>query len=139
MAAGLNDGDALAEVLAAASLVAGAQVPVADLAATAAGLAEVDGQSVRFRHPLVRSAVCEAAGLARRHAMHRALAQVLAGVPDRQVWHRAAASPGPDEEVAAGLEAAADRALRRGAIAEQAAALAQAAGLARVRPSAGSG
>jgi hypothetical protein len=130
LAAGLNDGDALAEVLAAASLAAGAPVPVADLAeAVAAGLAEVDGQSVRFRHPLVRSAVCEAAGLARRQAMHRALAEVLAGVPDRQVWHRAAASLGPDEEVAAGLEAAADRALRRGAIAEQAAALAQAARL----------
>jgi hypothetical protein len=65
---------------------------------------------VRFWHPLVRSAVCEAAGLARRQAMHRALAEVLAGVPDRQVWHRAAASLGQDEEVAAGLEAAADRA-----------------------------
>jgi DNA-binding CsgD family transcriptional regulator len=130
LAAGLNDGDALAEVLAAASLVAGAQVSVADLAAAvAAGLAEVDGQSVRFRHPLVRSAVCEAAGLVRRQAMHRALAGVLAGVPDRQVWHRAAASLGPDEEVATGLEAAANRALRRGAIAEQAAALAQAARL----------
>ena len=130
LAAGLNDGDALAEVLAAASLVAGAQVSVADLAeAVAAGLAEVDGQSVRFRHPLMRSAVCEAAGLAPRQAMHRALAQVLAGVPDRQVWHRAAASLGQDEEVAAGLEAAADRAFRRGAIAEQAAALTQAARL----------
>ena len=135
LAAGLNDGDALAEVLAAASLVAGARVSVADLAeAVAAGLAEVDGQSVRFRHPLVRSAVCEAAGLARRQAMHRALAEVLAGVPDRQVWHRAAASVGPDEEVAAGLEAVADRAFRRGAIAEQAAALAQAA---RLSPSSG--
>ena len=123
LAAGLNDGDALAEVLAAASLVAGAPVSVADLLdAVAAGLAEVDKHKVRFRHPLVRSAVCEAAGLARRQAMHRALAEVLAGVPDRQVWHRAAASPGPDEEVAAGLEAAADRAFGRGAIAERAAA-----------------
>jgi hypothetical protein len=127
LAAGLNDGDALAEVLAAASLVAGARVSVADLAqAVAAGLAEVDGQSVRFRHPLMRSAVCEAAGPARRQAMHRALAEVLAGMPDRQVWHRAAATLVPDEEVAAGLEAAADRAVRRGAVAEQAAALAQA-------------
>jgi DNA-binding CsgD family transcriptional regulator len=130
LAAGLNDGDALAEVLSAASLVAGAQVSVADLAeAVAAGLAEVDGQSLRFRHPLVRSAVCETAGLARRQAIHRALAEVLTGMPDRQVWHQAAASLGHDEEVAAGLEAAAERANRRGAIAEQAAALAQAARL----------
>jgi DNA-binding CsgD family transcriptional regulator len=130
LAAGLDDGDALAEVLAAASLVAGVHVSVADLAeAAAAGLAEVDGQSVRFRHPLMRSAVCEAAGLARRQAMHRALAEVLAGVPDRRVWHRAAASLGQDEEVAAELEAAADRALRRGAIGEHAAALAQSARL----------
>jgi DNA-binding CsgD family transcriptional regulator len=130
LAAGLDDGDALAEALAAASLVAGTEVSVSDLAeAVAAGLAEVDGQSVRFRHPLVRSAVGEAAGLARRQAMHRALAQVLAGVPDRQVWHRAAAILGEDEEVAAGLEAAADRAFGRGAIAEQATALAAAARL----------
>jgi hypothetical protein len=120
----------VAEVLAAASVVAGAPVQVTDLGpAVAAGLAEVDGQGVRFRHPLVRSAVGEAAGLAGRRAMHRALAEVLAGAPDRQVWHRAAASVGPDEEVAAGLEAAADRAFRRGAIAEQAAALAAAARL----------
>jgi DNA-binding CsgD family transcriptional regulator/tetratricopeptide (TPR) repeat protein len=130
LAAGLNDGDALGEVLAAASAVAGAPVQVADLAAAvAARLAEVDGQRVRFRHPLVRSAVGEAAGLAARQAMHRALAEVLAGVPDRQVWHRAAASVGPDEEVAAGLENAADRAFGRGAIAEQAQALAAAARL----------
>jgi len=130
LAAALDDWDALGEVLAAASVVAGAPVSVADLGeAVAAGLAEVDGQSVRFRHPLVRLAVGEAAGLARRQAMHRALAEALAGVPDRQVWHRAAASLGPDEEVAAGLEAAAVRAERRGAIAEQAAALAAAARL----------
>jgi DNA-binding CsgD family transcriptional regulator len=130
LAAALNDGDALAEMLAAASLVAGVQVSVTDLAeAVAAGLAEVGGQRMRFRHPLVRSAVCETAGLTRRQAMHQALAHVLTGVPDRQVWHRAAASLGPDEKVAADLEAAADRALRRGAIAEQAAALTQAARL----------
>jgi DNA-binding CsgD family transcriptional regulator len=130
LAAGLNDGDSLPEVLAAASLVTGAQVSVADLAdAVAAGLAEMDGPSVRFRHPLMRSAVCEAVGLAGRQAMHRALAQVLIGVPDRQVWHRAEASLGPDEKVAAGLDAAADRALRRGAIAGHAEALVQAARL----------
>src|SRR6266702_1140736 len=110
LAAGLNDGDGLAEVLAAASVAAGAPVSVADLGeAVAAGLAMVDGHTVRFRHPLVRSAVGEAAGPAARQAMHRALAEVLAGEPDRQVWHLAAASVGPDEGVASGLEAAADR------------------------------
>ncbi|HEV3292239.1 MAG TPA: AAA family ATPase, partial [Streptosporangiaceae bacterium] len=89
LAAALNDSDALAEMLAAASLAAGTRVSVADLApAVAAGLAAADGQSIRFRHPLVRSAVGEAAGLAARQAMHRALAEVLAGAPDRQVWHR---------------------------------------------------
>jgi DNA-binding CsgD family transcriptional regulator len=130
LAAGLNDTDALAEVLAAAGLVAGAPVSVADLAeAVAAGLVETDGQTVRFRHPLMRSAVCEAAGPAARQAMHQALSEVLTGVPERQVWHQAAASVGPDEKVAAGLEAAAARAFGRGAIAEQAAALAAAAQL----------
>jgi DNA-binding CsgD family transcriptional regulator len=130
LAAGLNDGDALAEVLAAASRVIGAEVSAADLtAAVTAGLAAVDDLSVRFRHPLVRSAVCQAAGLARRQATHRALADVLAGAPERQVWHRAAAAAGPDEQVAADLEAAADRAARRGAVTERAAALARAAAL----------
>src|SRR5690349_13473894 len=48
LAAALDDGDALGEVLAAASVVAGAQVSVADLGgAVAAGLAEVDGRRVR--------------------------------------------------------------------------------------------
>lgn len=37
---------------------------------------------------LVRLAVCEAAGLARRQALHRALAEALPGVPDRRCWPR---------------------------------------------------
>ena len=95
LAAGLNDGDALAEALAAAGRVAGTDVPAADLtAAVTAGLAEVDGSSVRFRHPLVRSAVREAVGLARRQAMHRALAEVLAGAPNGRCGTRRRRRPG---------------------------------------------
>lgn len=123
-------GDALAEVLDAASRVAGTEVSAADLApAVAAGLVEIDAARARFRHPLVRSAVHEAASAARRGQMHAVLAEVLADAPDRAVWHRAAATVGPHEEVAADLARAAARAQLRGATSVAAAALAEAARL----------
>ena len=46
---------------------------------------------------------------------------------DRSLWHRAASRSGPDDEVATELEAAAGRALGRGATAVAAAALERAA------------
>ena len=98
--------------------------------AKAAGLIEF-GESVRFRHPLMRSAVYHQAETEQRRAVHRALATVTDPVldPDRRAWHAAQAADGPDEEVAAGLDHAAGRARQRGGMAAEAVLLERAAEL----------
>ncbi|MFC5751382.1 ATP-binding protein [Actinomadura rugatobispora] len=113
LVAAAEGGGELGTVLrAAGQLGAGA----ADLAlAERAGLVQVTAVSVAFRHPLVRAAAYQGAPLATRLAAHRALAAVLDG--DRRALHRAAASPVPDESVAAELERTAQRARDRGALA----------------------
>ncbi|MBO3751912.1 AAA family ATPase [Streptosporangiaceae bacterium NEAU-GS5] len=130
LVAALNDGFALAETLAAAAIVAGESVTVQDLLpAMEVGLVDPDGRELRFRHPLMRSAIHQNAGLSQRHAAHAALARVLIGEPDRGVWHHAASTFEPDETIAGELEAAASRAQRRGAVVAAIAALEQAARL----------
>ncbi|WP_280217176.1 ATP-binding protein [Nocardia neocaledoniensis] len=133
LVAALDDGNGLAEILAATTTLVGSAIdPDLLEPAAAARLIEIGSGTVTFRHPLVRSALVAAATAEQRCRAHVALADVLAAAPDRQVWHRAAGATGADEVVAAALDAAAERARHRdGAISalERAAALSATPGL----------
>jgi hypothetical protein len=77
---------------------------------------QIEGPTIDFRHPLMRSAVYHKASPAARRSAHLALADALANdgeQADRRAWHRAEAAPGPDEQIANELERSADRTLRR--------------------------
>jgi DNA-binding CsgD family transcriptional regulator len=119
LAAAANEGGALAEILSAAGMLADvAPVSEEDLdPAIQAGLIDFDDDIIRFRHPLMRSALYQSVSAVQRRAAHTALAAVLADEPDRAIWHRVAALSGRDEQVASDLVGVADRAMRQGALA----------------------
>jgi DNA-binding CsgD family transcriptional regulator len=101
--------------------------PEAASAPVTEGLIEF-GVRVRFRHPLLRSAVCRTAPASDLQEVHRVLAEAMdpGADPERRAWHRAQGAVGADAEVADELERSADRVLRRGGIAAAAAFLARA-------------
>ena len=131
---GLLPADTQLLVLAAAAEPVGDPVPVwraagrlgvgveAAAPLEAAGLVEFGGR-VRFRHPLVRSAVYRSASPEARRRVHGALAEATDPdlEPDRRAWHRAHATAALDEDVAAELERSAGRAQARGGLAAAAA------------------
>ena len=131
LVAALNDSSAASETFRAAGVILGGEPSLEELTpAISAQLVDYDNKHLRFRHPLVRSAIRQAASASQRQVAHGALASVVVGEPDRFAWYRAAATVGPSEEVASALDAAATRAKRRGALATAVAALERAAELA---------
>jgi DNA-binding CsgD family transcriptional regulator len=128
IAAADNTGDAPAVLRAAVGLQLS---PDALDPAQQAALIRVTGGTITFRHPLVRSALYQAATLSQRQRVHAALAGALSGEEntDRRVWHQAMATLTGDEEVAAALEASARRAQMRAGHASAATAFLRAAEL----------
>jgi DNA-binding CsgD family transcriptional regulator len=96
--------------------------------AESAGLVLLDGGVLRFRHPLVRSAIYHAGDPIERRRAHAAVASAL-GDDERAAWHLAASAVGPDASAAAALDRAAEVALGRSGFAAAAAAYEQAARL----------
>lgn len=128
VAAAEDTGDRGVVLRAAATLGCG---PADLVPAEAAGLVGVDSRTVRFRHPLVRSAVHQAAPVSLRLVVHTALADALDQPrdADRRAWHHAVVATGPDEAVAVELERTAARAGARSGYAAASAAYERAAQL----------
>ena len=101
--------------LALVEAAAGGHGTIADLEeAVDAGVLEVDGDRVRFAHPLLASVLYANATAAERRGLHARLAAVLDD-PEERAGQLALAAQGPDGTVAAELGEAARRARARGA------------------------
>jgi DNA-binding CsgD family transcriptional regulator len=80
-----------------------------------AGVVELDGDAIRFTHPLLASIHYASASPKGRRDLHQGLAAIVPDSEDR-ARHLGLAIDGPDEGVAEALEAAANRAHSRGAL-----------------------
>ena len=129
LAAALDSRASIQEVIAAATLVRGADVPAECLQPAAdEDLVDVAEDGIRFHHPLIRSAARQLAPPPDVLGMFAALADVVVD-EERRLWHRASSIAGHDERIAVALEDYARSARRRGAITSAGAALERAAEL----------
>ena len=78
------------------------------------GIVVIDGNRVRFSHPLLAHSVYTDASPARRRAMHRVLSHVVV-MPELKARHMALAASRADTETFKALDGAADAARARGA------------------------
>jgi len=78
------------------------------------GIIEIDGQMLRFAHPLLATGVYTTAAAARRRAMHRSLANIVSE-PELRARHLALAAVRGDARTLKSLDEAAEIARIRGA------------------------
>ncbi|NKX51975.1 helix-turn-helix transcriptional regulator, partial [Arthrobacter deserti] len=114
LVAAAGDSGRLATICRAAALLGAGEEALA--AVERSGLLQVAGAEVQLRHPLVRSAIYNAAASADRRRAHGALARAMTELQDaeRRVWHSAAAAVEPDDGIAEDLDGIARRAAQRG-------------------------
>ncbi len=79
------------------------------------GVLELDGDRIRFTHPLLAPACYEEVPLHKRRLLHRRLADLDVN-PEERARHLAIAAEPPDASVADALEDVARRAFERGAV-----------------------
>lgn len=87
------------------------------------------GGSIRFRHPLIKSAVVELSTHDERREAHQRLAEVFANQPERRGHHVAESAQAPDETLASLIEQGARGTLQRGDVVGAVARLLRAADL----------
>jgi DNA-binding CsgD family transcriptional regulator/tetratricopeptide (TPR) repeat protein len=80
------------------------------------GLVRLDDLAIRFRHPLVRSAVLSIASPQRQRAAHAALSAALPPDSYLGIFHHALAVEGYDDDVANDLEESAVVSVKRGSV-----------------------